>query len=53
MHVYKENYEISFAVPFDVTDKNIVEICKYFLDRLNVIEYAQVIQRYSIDDLVN
>lgn len=37
MHVYKEGLELAYAVKFDIHDPNLIQYCKAFLDKMNVI----------------
>lgn len=49
MHVYVNNQEIREAIHFDVTNKDIVSICKEFLIMINV-NFFQVKKMFTISD---
>lgn len=50
LHVYKENYGEKFAIPFDVNNKDLFEICFTFFKKFNIINGEEIINaQYSIN----
>ena len=37
LHIYKEGYEISYAIEFNVNDKDLVENCIKFFKEFNIL----------------
>ncbi|WP_294562720.1 hypothetical protein [uncultured Traorella sp.] len=42
LHIFKEGYEIKYAIPFDSSSKNLVDHCISFFKKFNVIEDYQI-----------
>lgn len=43
LHLYKDGFEIQYAIPFDVTSDDLVAATKGFMVRFNVIDVKDVI----------
>lgn len=50
LHVYREEYDMACAVPFDANDDNLYEICYTFFERFNVIEPPEIIDQIALDE---
>lgn len=53
MHVFKDNQELREAIPFDISNKDIVDVCKAFLELMNIINYPQIVISFTMDDFIN
>ena len=53
MHVYKDGLEINHAIPFDVANKDITDICVEFFYEINIIDNPSIVQLKDIDDYMN
>ena len=47
LHIYSEEYEDKYAVPFNVEDKNLTETCMAFFEEFHVIEPPHI--RYQLE----
>lgn len=47
MHIFKEDHEINYAIPFNVDSENLIEACIAFFNHFNVIE------NYTVEDISN
>lgn len=51
LHIYKEGYEIDYAIPFDIGNSEIDSIFYGFLDRFNVVDKPKVSFQKHIEEL--
>ena len=42
LHIYTEEYEMKEAIPFDVNNKNLFQLCKDFFDKFNVTKPPRI-----------
>lgn len=49
LHIYSEEYELKEAIPFDVENQDLYEVCYTFFKRFNIIEPPEMIYQYIID----
>ena len=45
LHIYTEEHDMGLAIPFDVGNKDLYELCYSFFERFNIIEPPSVINR--------
>ena len=43
LHIYTEEYYDKEAIPFDVNNKNLYQLCYDFFERFNIVEYPNII----------
>lgn len=43
LHIFKDGFEIQYAIPFDIANENLVSATKAFMARFNVIDVEDVI----------
>lgn len=48
LHIYKEGCEERFAIPFDINDQNLGEICREFMLKFNVNPTPKIIYQDEI-----
>ncbi|MCL2058546.1 MAG: hypothetical protein FWH01_05740 [Oscillospiraceae bacterium] len=48
LHVYSEEYGERVAIPFDIENKDLFDLCYAFFKRFNIIEPPNVIMQMSI-----
>jgi hypothetical protein len=48
LHIYTEEYNMSMAIPFDVENKDLFQLCYIFFERFNIIEPPAIIQQQLI-----
>ncbi len=51
LHIYREGYEIKYAMPFDIENPEIDSIFYEFLDRFNVVDKPKVSFQKHIEEL--
>jgi len=47
LHVYAEGYDMAYAVPFDIENKDLYQICFLFFERFNIVEPPTVTQQLT------
>jgi hypothetical protein len=47
IHIYTEGHGTDIAMPFDVENKDVFDLCKTFFKRFNIIEPPTVIQQIT------
>jgi len=50
IHIYTEEYGMGVAVPFDIENKDIYELCYSFFERFNIIEPPNVTMQMTISE---
>ena len=48
LHIYTEEYGERMAVPFDVEDKDLFDLCYAFFERFNIVETPRVTQQLTL-----
>lgn len=49
LHLYREGFEVKYAIPFDVKDINLEKNFFEFLDQFNVIDRPSIIQEMGVN----
>jgi len=49
IHIYDEEWETRYAIPFDVEGKDLFEICYSFFEKFNVIEPPTIIYQEKLE----
>lgn len=42
LHIYSENFEMKYAIPFDIGDKDLHNLCYTFFEKFHIVEYPIV-----------
>ena len=48
LHIYTEEHEMDVAMPFDIENKSLFELCYTFFERFNIIEPPSVTQQLTL-----
>lgn len=48
VHVYTEDYGISYVIPFDINNRNLYDLCFEFFQRFNIVEPPEVVCQLTI-----
>ena len=48
LHIYNEGYEMQEAIPFDIENKDLYDICYTFFKRFNIVEFPEISYQYSL-----
>lgn len=48
VHIYTEEYGIKYAIPFDINDRNLYDLCFEFFQKFNIIEPPEVVSQLTI-----
>ena len=48
LHIYSEEHEMGVAMPFDIKNKDLFELCYTFFERFNIIEPPSVVQQLTL-----
>ena len=48
LHIYTEEHEMGSAIPFDVENKKLYELCYTFFEKFNVIEPPSIIHQNTL-----
>jgi len=51
LHIYTEEYDMSMAVPFDIENKDLYQLCRVFLEKFNVIETPMINQQFTLTEV--
>jgi len=51
LHMYTEEQEMAFAIPFDVENKNLYQLCYSFFERFNIVEPPNVTQQTEMTEV--
>jgi hypothetical protein len=51
LHVYSEEHEMRMAVPFDIENKGLYDLCFTFFDKFNIIESPKVNYQSSLEEV--
>jgi hypothetical protein len=49
LHVYSEEYEMSEAIPFDVQDNDLLDLCYTFFEKFNIVEAPSITHQISMN----
>ena len=49
LHIYSEEFEDRYAIQFDVTDKNLFQICMDFFEQFSVIEPPHILYQPELE----
>ena len=50
LHVYSEEHDMDLAIPFDIVNKDLYELCYSFFERFNIIEPPSVIYQLKLPE---
>jgi hypothetical protein len=50
IHIYDEDMELKKAIPFDVGNKDLFELCFSFFEEFNIVEPPEIVQQLNIFD---
>lgn len=48
LHIYSEDYDMKFAIPFNPGDKDLYELCFTFFEKFNIIEPPTVFYQQTM-----
>ena len=48
LHIYTEEYGMRYAIPFDIEDKSLHELCYTFFEKFNIIEPPAVFYQHIL-----
>jgi len=51
LHIYSEEHDMSLAIPFDIGNKDLHELCYSFFKRFNIIESPSVIFQLRLPEV--
>lgn len=51
IHIYDEKMELREAIPFDVNNKDLFDLCYSFFEKFNIIEPPEISYQQSIADM--
>ncbi|MCL1876110.1 MAG: hypothetical protein FWF87_07645 [Synergistaceae bacterium] len=51
LHIYREEYDMAMAVPFDIENKELYQLCFAFFERFNIIEPPKVLQQLVLEGM--
>lgn len=51
LHVYTEEYDTAFAMPFDINNKDLYQLCYSFFKRFNIIEPPNVTHQLAMEEV--
>ena len=51
LHIYDEKHEMAFAIPFDIENKNLFQLCYTFFERFNIIEPPSMAQPLPLTEV--
>ena len=49
LHIYTENNDMTCAVPFDINNSDLYQLCFAFFERFNIVEPPDVYQQLTIE----
>ena len=52
LHIYTEEFEARYAIPFDVANKNLYQITMDFFERFHVIEPPKILYKPELESYV-
>jgi hypothetical protein len=50
LHIYNEEYELSEAIPFDIKNADLYDVCFAFFEKFNIVEPPKITYQYSLND---
>lgn len=50
LHIYSEEFDMKFAIPFDIEDKDLYSLCYTFFEKFHIIDPPNVLhqERYKV-----
>jgi hypothetical protein len=51
IHVYTEEHDMRMAMPFDVANKDLYQLCYTFFERFHIIEPPEITQQLSFSEV--
>jgi len=51
LHIYTEEHDMSMAIPFDVENKDLFQLCRTFFERFNIIEPPQMTMQSTLEGM--
>jgi len=51
LHIYSEQHEMAFAIPFDIENKDLYQLCYNFFEKFNIIEPPNITQQLRITEV--
>lgn len=48
LHIYTEEYDMKFAIPFDIGNSNLYELCYTFFEKFRIMEPPTVLSQQTI-----
>jgi len=51
LHIYTEDSDTGFAIPFDVENKDLYQLCYSFFERFNIVEPPNVMQQLTLTEV--
>jgi len=48
LHIFTEEYGDGYAIPFDVENKDLYQLCQSFFERFNIIEPPRINQQRTL-----
>jgi hypothetical protein len=51
LHIYTEEHDMALAIPFDVENKELYQLCYSFFERFNIIEPPNVTQQLALEEV--
>ena len=50
IHIYTEEHDMGFAMPFDVENRDLYQLCYSFFEQFNIVEPPRVIQQLGVTE---
>lgn len=51
IHIYDEEMELREAIPFDVSGKDLFQLCYSFFEKFNIVEPPEITQQLNLEDI--
>jgi len=51
LHVYTEEHDMALAIPFDIENKDLYQVCYSFFEQFHIIEPPDVIQQLTLAEV--
>lgn len=48
IHIYREEFDINYAIPFDIEDKDLYDLCYTFFEKFHIIDPPEVFCQPSL-----
>jgi hypothetical protein len=49
LHIYSDEFEMSEAIPFDIEDKDLYELCFTFFEKFHIIEPPEILYQITLN----